>query len=196
MRRNHKISGSVLLAGLVLLSGCGGTMNATRFVNPGFDFGFVERAAVLPFENFSTDRDAGPRATRLMSTELLASGAVDVVEPGEVRAALARLAAARPGSGVAPNTEEIISLGKALRVQALILGSVTQSEMIRSGSIGIPVVTLDARMVETETGTTVWATTHTVKGGHFGARVLGTGGKPISETTRRCVRRLVRALVK
>ena len=61
--------------------------------------------------------------------------------------------------------------------------------------MSIPVVTLDARMVETETGATVWAATHTEKGGSAGARALGTGGQPLSVTTRRCVQRLLQTMV-
>ena len=150
---------------------------------------------MLPFEDLSTDRQSGLRASRLMITELLASGAVDVVEPGEVRAELITLLGTQPGRVVTPSTEQIVDLGKSLGVQALILGTVTQSETFRSGAVAIPVVTLDVRMVEAETGATVWAATHTEKGGSVGARVWGTGGEPISETTRRCVRRLLRALV-
>ena len=61
-------------------AGCSGAPEPSTFTNPRFNFGFVERVAVLPFENLSTDRQAGARATRLMITELLASGAVDVVD--------------------------------------------------------------------------------------------------------------------
>jgi hypothetical protein len=71
--------------------GCAGKINTTKFTNPQFDFGFVDKIAVLPLENLSSDNQAGERATRILITELLASGAVDVVEPGEVRAALGRV---------------------------------------------------------------------------------------------------------
>ena len=197
MRGYHLIVVAVLVAGLVLLTGCAGSMRPTSFLNPGFDFSFVERVAVLPFDNLTNDRQAGFRATRLMITELLATGAVDVVEPGEVRAALAKL----PGGGQQrrakiPSTEEIVSLGKDLRVQAVILGTVTQAESLRSGGVMIPVITLDVHMVEAETGATVWAATHTEKGGGVSSRVLGTGGQPMSEITRRCVKRLVEELVR
>jgi TolB-like protein len=182
---------SLLLAVAMALaaSACGGT---TRFVNPGFNFSFVHRLAVLPFENLSTDQQVGARATRLFVTEMLASGAVDVVEPGEVKAALGRLA----GSSATPTTEQITALGKALNVQALILGNVNESTETRSGTVSVPVITLDIHMVEAETGTTVWAETRTEKGGGFGARFLGTSGEPMSETTRRCVRRLVHDLIR
>ncbi len=187
---------SLLLPAALGLGACGGTMKATQFTNPKFDFAFVQRVAVLPFDNESIDRQAGSRATRLAITELLATGAVDVVEPGEVQAALVKVAGAVSGRPVAPSTEQILALGKALNVQALLLGSVTQSENLRSGAVPIPVVTVDLHLVETETGATVWATTHSEKGGSLEARVLGTGGEPIAETTRRCVHEALKTLVK
>jgi len=179
----------------VLLFGCAGTLKSTRFSNPNFDFDFVERVAVLPFENLSNDGAAAARATRLTITALLASGALDVVEPGEVQAALTQITGVPPGRAVNPNTEHTLSLGKALGVQALILGSVTQSENLRSGAVPVPVVTLDVRMVEVEKGTTVWAATHSEKGSTLSARLLGTGGEPLAETTRECVRRVLETLV-
>jgi curli biogenesis system outer membrane secretion channel CsgG len=166
-------------------------MAPTRFTNPSFDFAFVERVAVVPFENLTNDTAAGARVTRLVITELLASGAVDVVEPGEVQAALDRMGARI----TTPSTEQVVSLGQTLGVQAVVIGSVTQSETLRSGAAEIPVVTLDVHMLETETGAAVWAATHTEKASSVGAKLLGTTGEPISETTRRCVRRVLRTLV-
>ena len=188
----RKISSWILLSPLYLLIACSGQMKSTQFTNPRFDFGFVERVAVLPFENFTGDREAGYRATRFLVTELLATGAVDVVETGEVQAEVARQLGTR---NVVPNTDAVVALGQELDVQALILGAVTQSETLRSGRVGIPVVTLDVRMVEVETGATVWAATHTEKGGTFSAKVLGTSGQPISQTTRLCVREILRTLI-
>lgn len=196
MDRRRIRNAALFLIGLFSLAGCAGNMKPTEFTNPKFDFSFVERVAVLPFENLSEDRQAGARATRLTITELLSSGAVEVVEPGQVQAALSELPGARVGRVAPPGTQEIVSLGKTLGVQAVLVGSVTQSDSFRSGAVTIPVVTLDVHMVETETGATVWAATHTEKGGSVGARVLGTGGQPISETTRRCVRKLLDTLVK
>lgn len=178
---------------LAFALGCTGGMQPTEFTNQQFDFAFLERVAVLPLENLTNDRQAGARATRVLITELLASGAVDVIEPGEVQAALDRI----PSTGrSSPSSEQIVSLGETLSVQAVIIGSVTQSELLRSGTLSIPAVTLDMHMVETETGAAVWAATHTEKGASLGAKLLGTGAEPISETTRRCVRRVLETLVR
>ena len=180
---------STLIAVLTLL-GCSGNLATTEFTNPRFDFGFVERLAVLPLEDLVDDRQAGVRATRLLITELLASGAVDVVEPGEVQAVAERIVR---GRGV-PSNEEVIELGRELGVQAIMVGSVTQSEVLRSGTVSVPVVTLDLHLLETETGAAVWAVTHTEKGSGAAAKWLGTGAEPISATTRKCVQKALRSL--
>jgi hypothetical protein len=50
-------------------------------------------------------------------------------------------------------------------------------------------------MVEAETGATVWAATHSEKGSTVSAKLLGTGGQPIAETTRECVQQLLATLI-
>ena len=192
--RRHLYGSPTVLCWLCLVAfglGCASNIPSTEFTNPNIDFSFIQRVAVLPFENLSNDQQAGFRATRLAITELLASGAVDVVEPGEVEGALAQL----PGRPTRPTIEQLISLGRDLGVQGIILGTVAQSEVLRAGAVGRPAVTLDAQMVETETGAVIWAATHTERGGGFGARVLGTGGEALSETTRRAVQGLLATLL-
>lgn len=184
-----KTGSSALLAVLTLL-GCSSSLPTTEFTNPRFDFGFIERLAVLPLEDLSGDPQAGVRATRILITELLASGAVDVVEPGELQAAAGRIIRGRG----APSTAEVIELGSELGIQAVMVGSVTQSEVIRSSTVGVPVVTLDLHLLETETGAVIWAATHTEKGSGAAAKWLGTGAEPISATTRKCAQRALESL--
>lgn len=183
------VTASILVAGLMQL-GCSGNLPPTEFTNPQFNFAFVERIAVLPLEDLVGDRQAGARATRILITEILAAGAVDVVEPGEVQAVVERVMRGR----TAPSKQEVIELGRELGVQALMVGSVTQSEVMRSGSVSVPVVTLDLHLLETETGAAVWATTHTERGSGAAAKWLGTGAEPISATTRKCVQAALRSL--
>ncbi len=82
MIKRHRIELAVLalVAGCLAVSGCASGVPSTEFTNPQFDFAFVERVAVIPFENLTNDRQAGLRATRITNTELLASQAVEVVE--------------------------------------------------------------------------------------------------------------------
>ena len=179
----------ILLA--IIAAGCSRGMRPTKFTNADYNFSFLEKVAVLPLLNLSEDRQAGSRATRILITELLSTGAVDVVEPGETLAALNKITSGDP----TPTTEQVIALGKALNVQAVLQGSVAQSGASRAGTVMIPVVTLDVHMLETESGQVIWAVTHTEKGGAAGAAILGTGSEPISQTTRRCARRLIKTLV-
>lgn len=184
-----------VLVATVLFNGCKSTMPPTDFVNPEFDFGFIERVAVMPFENDTSDRMAASRVTRLTLTELLASGAFDVVEPGEVEAAVNQIEDLSLRLAGRPSKAQIAALGQSLQVQALILGSVTQSGIIRSGQVNIPVVTIDMRMVETETGVVVWAATNSEKGSSISSKILGTGGVPLAQTTRLCVQGTLATLI-
>jgi hypothetical protein len=97
------------------------------------------------------------------------------------------------GRGV-PSSKDVVELGRELGVQAIMVGSVTQSEVLRSGAVSIPVVTLDLHLLEAETGSAVWAVTHTEKGSGAAAKWLGTGAEPISATTRKCVQKALRSL--
>jgi TolB-like protein len=193
MTRRNRWSFTLITAIYLLPLACASGLKTTRFTNPAFDFAFVERVAVLPLENLSNEKQAGARATRMLITDLLSTGAVDVVEPGDVRTALSRLQGIQM---TAPSGEHIKALGAALQVQAIIIGSVTQSESLRSGTVLIPVVTIDLHMLETETAAAVWAATHTEKGAGLSAKLLGTGAEPISQTTRRCIRELIKTLVR
>jgi len=176
---------------LSLFLACTNNPGPTKFTNPQFDFGYLERVAVLPLESLSDDSAAGQRVSRMLITELLASGAVDVVEPGEVQAALDRI----PGGGIPPSTEQVIEIGKMLGVQGVFVGSIAQSEVLRSGTVSYPVVTLDLHLLETDSGAAVWAATHTEQGSTASAKFLGTGAVPISATTRNCVREVLKSLL-
>jgi len=190
MKKPHRVIAMLALGAVLATVGCGG-IRPTRFVNPDFDFGFVEKIGVLPLENLTTDRQVSERATRMLITELLSVGAVDVVEPGEVETTYARTVEGRGE----PTREQLVAMGQELDAQALLIGSVAQSNEVRSGTISVPVVTIDLRLIETDTGATVWAATHTERGAGAGAKFLGTGGEPISETTRKCIRTLIQELV-
>ena len=54
---------------MTLLMGCGG-IGATTFVHSEYNFSYVERLAVIPFENLTEDQGAGSRATRYFLAEL------------------------------------------------------------------------------------------------------------------------------
>jgi TolB-like protein len=183
---------TLLLTLAVILSiGCAGS-NSTTFVHPDYSFQYLEKVAVVPFDNLSTDKGAGARVSRVFVTDLLAEQVFDVVEPGEVSRVMMKYNLVRTSE---LTTEQIIEMGKALGVQGIILGTVNESASVRSGSSISNTVTLVVRMVETETGTTVWSTSKTRSGKGFWSSLFGTGGKSLSEVTNDCVKAVLNSLI-
>jgi TolB-like protein len=183
------ISLAVLFA--LLLSGCS-TVKPTVFLNRDYNFAYVERVAIVPFENLSNDQGAGPRLTHLFMTELLAAEAFDIVEPGEVIKALGKYTLPRKDL---LTVDQIKELGKTLGVQALIIGTVNESTNNRSSGGPATVVTLDVRMMETEEGQIVWSATDTEGSRTFLSSLFGTEQRSYSEVARRCVRKTIDTLI-
>lgn len=185
----------VLAAGFSLLAllaaGCGG-MGPTIFLHPEYNFDYVEKVAVVPFENLSTDQGAGARATRFFVSELLSTETFEVIEPGEVERALSKHGVVRTAE---LTREQIVAIGKELGVQGLFFGSIGESADVRQGGDLVSFVSIVARLVETDTGATIWSATHTAGGRGFWSTLFGTSAKSRSEVTRECVRECIDTLL-
>ena len=189
--KNNNVIYSLLLIILVSIIGCGG-MKPTIFLLYDYNFNYIERIAVIPFENLSKDKGADERVVRIFISELLAKDAFDIVEPGEVKKVLLKNSL----SNTAEITlEQAIAVGKELNVQAILLGTVNESSTTRSGTSSISVVTIVSRLVEVESGTTFWSTTITEGGDSFLSSLFGSRTKSMSEVTRKCVKKTINTLV-
>jgi TolB-like protein len=155
------------------------------------DFSFIKKVAVLPFENNSDNKSAGEIVRQLVISELLASGLVDVVYSGDVMAALKRQDIREITS---LTSKQIRNLGKDLKVQAIITGSVNRFGMTRMGKISAPEVTVTIMMADTDTGSIIWSTTVTRGGADFWARHFGTRAETLSETALAVVREAIATL--
>lgn len=185
---------TLILVGMATfaLSGCGGTA-PTTFVYPDYNFGYIERVAVVPMENLTNEQGAGARVTRFLVTELLATEAFDVVEPGEVTVGLQSQSLFRTAE---LTRAQAMQLGQMLEVQGLFLGSITESAIVRSGGSTVNFVTITARLVETDTGQTIWSATHTVNNKSFWSTMFGTANRSMAEVTRECVHECLGTLVR
>ncbi len=177
---------------LLLISNCGGKSTPSFYINQEIDFSFIKRVAVLPFENFSNEKFANDSVRQVVISELLASGLVEVVCPGDVNAALDSL---KIKTGSSPSAEQIKSIGKTLKVQAIIMGTVNKYGEIREGSISVPEVSLTLMMADAGSGSIIWSVTKTRIGGGFWAKHFGARADTMSETVLKVVREAIKTLL-
>ncbi len=176
-----------LLAGTLWLASCGGTAPAT-YVHSSYDFSRVKKVAVLPLENLTSDQSAGEKVRKIVITELLATGIVDVIEPGQVNRAMAQLNLQNP---TMMSPEDFKRVGAALGAQLLIVGSVESYDRVQVGGVQAPEVTITLRGIDVESGTIVWAASHTQGGASVSARLFGLTGDSLSEVARKAAHEAV-----
>ncbi|GAB4339686.1 MAG: hypothetical protein Kow0089_12780 [Desulfobulbaceae bacterium] len=151
-----KLSAVLVTIALFMLGGCGSKEpDSTVFIREGLDLNYVERVAVLPFDNLTIDEYAGKRVRDMAFTETLASGKFDVVEQGVVDAVLREMALSADSPLDAPVLK---ILGKRLGVNAFISGTVNS---IRGGGSGYqyPEVSLSLYLIDSETAEVLWRST-------------------------------------
>ncbi len=182
----------VAVFSLVLVTlGCQKKVEPNYYINPDIDFSFFKRVAVMPLDNLTNEKSAGEIVRQVVISELLASGLVDVVIPGEVMAAINELGIQNISS---LNARQISALGKVLDVEAIILGSVEEYGESRTGNISTPEVTISLLMTDAGTGNVIWSITSTHGGASFMARHFGAKSKTLSETVMSVVREAVQTL--
>lgn len=114
------------------------------------------RIAVIPFTSPANAPDAGNTVTDTVITYLLATGAMEVIEPGMVSKAMR---AARyvpdPAGGLDPDTLAVLQ--PSLNADAYLLGQVEEFGEVRIGPDSYPSVSFSARLVRASDSTIVWA---------------------------------------
>ena len=184
-------SRSVPVATLAFLIACAAP--APRYQDKEMDFGSMRSVAVMPFANLARETVAGDRVRDVFVTMLLATGAVYVVPHGEVVRALGAITVAQPSS---PSIDDVVKLGKVLKVDAIVTGTVREYGEVRSGSSSGNVVSLSIQIIETATGKVVWAASSTQGGVSTADRLLGSGGTPMNQATEAAVNDLLNKLFK
>jgi curli biogenesis system outer membrane secretion channel CsgG len=142
----------LLAAALLTASGCASAVQ--EWVKPGA--GRVGRVAVLAFENQTTSLRAGQSTADLLVTELLATGAIAVMDPSEAADLLRRENLDPADAGRLPSAQRI---GRLLQVSHVLQGSVTEYRY-KPGLSETPAVGVTARLVEVASGEVVWSASH------------------------------------
>ncbi len=169
--------------------GCFGGDAAIFHIREDVDFSFIKKVAVLPLDNLTNDKFADEIIRQMAISELLASGLVDVSIPGDVISAIKRL---NITSITALDVKQIKDLGKQLKVEAIVLGSVEQYGEVRLGNHSAPEVTLTLMMADIITGSVLWSVTTTRGGSSFMVRHFGAKAETMSETALATVREALR----
>jgi hypothetical protein len=184
---------AVCFSCIIFCSACGGKSAPSYYVNQDIDFSFIKSVAVLPLDNLTNDKFAGESVRQVAISELLASGLVDVVCPGDVMCACET---AKIKAGQSPNTEQIKAIGNALKVQAVIFGTLNKYGEIREGNVSAPEISITLMMADTNSGSIIWSVTKTYGGADFWAKHFGVKADTMSEAVLRVVRDSIRTLRK
>ncbi len=179
----------IIITLFILLPGSGcRSGNPSFYIRQDIDFSFIKKVAIMPLENLSSNKFAGEAVRQLVTGELLSSGLVDVVVPGDVTTAIDKLEI-KPITS--PSSKQIKAIGKLLKVQAVIMGSVEKYSETKTANISAPEVTITLMMAETDTGSIIWSVTKTRGGASFMARHFGAKTKTMSETALEVVKEAV-----
>lgn len=188
------ISVCLIAAGLMsgLMSGCRTRTGAAGFhVSQNFDFSFIKKVAVLPFDNLTGEKQAGEAVRQMVINELLVSGLVDVALPGDIMTALDK---AKVASQTTPTADQLKKIGNDLKVQAMIFGTVNKFGEVRSGQFQAPEVSITLMMADANTGVIIWSVTRSKVGDSFLSRHFGARSDTLSETLQKTVRESVNTL--
>ena len=181
----------VIFLALLVVSGCRSNGVPTYHISEDIDFSFYKKVAVMPLDNMTSEKYAGDIVRQVVISEILASGLLDAVVPGEVMNAVNELGIKTITS---LNATQIKLLGDALGVEAVIMGSVEEYGMVKAGSASAPQVTITLMMADSGTGSIVWSITKTRGGASFMARHFGARHETISETVLMLVREAIQTL--
>jgi polysaccharide biosynthesis protein PelC len=174
------------------LAACATTVSEV-YRDPNMDFGSVRTVAVMPFVNLSRDQLAGDRVRDVFVNALLATGAVYVLPAGEIARAIGRVEISNPAM---PSPEEIVKLGKMVKAEAVVTGTLREYGDVRSGTSSANAISMSLQMIETETGKVVWTAASTKGGITIWDRLFGGGGQPMDIITVKAVNDLINKLFK
>jgi len=167
MRRDGFSRATILMLSCVVLftAACGGT-SVRKFVHPDADMSFYKRVGVIPFRNLASDRFAGTKMTETFTTELMIPGTFEVSPPGEFNAVVQEVTqATAPISNILILPDQLKKIGEKAHVQGIFTATIQQYEKARIGLTEYPVISVNIRFVDTESGTVVWQENYFERGG-------------------------------
>ena len=160
-----------LLMGMsLILLGCS-AKGPRGYLKPGVTSSSVSSVAVVRFDNISGHPDAEKKVVNILLTEFTRANLFKIAETGEVEKFLRTL---RIRTTTELDSSKLQQLGEQLNVQAIIVGSVDEYELLNEKGTTVPVVGVNMRMLEVQTGDTLWVSSNTHDGNDW-VTIFGFG---------------------
>lgn len=180
-----------LLAALVATTGCSAPVR--EYTHPDADMSFYSRVGVIPFKSLCADPLAGQKFTGEFTTALLSAGVFEIIDPGVFSTFLSQATGSRQPED-ALTVDQLKKIAEVAGVQGIFVGNVSQYEMMSTSSGSFPVITVEARLVDLNTGNVVWKVSVADRGGPktpiIGVNETHTLGALSQELSRRMVAKL------
>jgi hypothetical protein len=148
---------------MVALISCSGTRS---YVNPDADMGYYRRIGVVTFQSLTDDPRAGQKLQRILVTELLKRGDMEVIQAGQVEKIETdvRNKQSLPLPAALDSTS-IKMLGEQAGAQGILVGTVREFRMERVGQEEFPLVAISLQLIDAPTGRIVWDVSVGERGG-------------------------------
>ena len=192
-----KIKFKVLQALLIIICACltmlsfGCTHSSLKkYTRPQIDFTKYNKIAVFPLENLTANEFSDEKIESLLIIDLLSRG-IDVIELGEVSSALRK---SKVRSVRAIPVADVQKIGKSIKADAVIIGSVGTFAINKGISVSYPEVSMHLMLIDITSGDIVWSVWHTSGGPDFWTRHFGAEGATLDEVAKTVVKDAVDTL--
>jgi TolB-like protein len=149
---------------LIVLLVCGCTHNPRVYSSSRLSSIDTANVALLPFDNLTEEKNASRQVYDIFLVELLKIEGFSVIDPGEVERVLAD---ERIRYTAELSWEQISSISEKTGASALVQGVILEYGMrqVQGFRVGqVPYVSLMIKMVDTESGKIMWASTYSRNG--------------------------------
>ena len=180
----------IIIILITAIYGCERNKELKKFLKPNFNPYSISKIAILPLENYTSDEHAGGKIRSLLNIDLLSRN-IDIIEPGEVIIVLREL---RIRSVSSITVKDIKKMGKILKVDALMMGSVGTFQVSQGISASYPEVSISLRLLDSKTGNIVWSIWDTTGGADFWTRHFGAEGATLDETAKKVIKETIDTL--
>lgn len=173
-----------------LLTGCSSTPQA--YVHENLGLGYVKKIAILPFENHTQTKFAEERLRDVAATEILSRSLFEVLEKGDTQRFLREEIVSKNQELL--DVKDAQKLGKDLKVQAYLAGSVDDYSEMRNGPYNYYVVAATLRLVDTNTGEILWQASDSETGYSSWDRVFGLASDDANQLSFVLIKRMLSTL--